>query len=209
MIAALSVIQQRGSITPALAIRYKTALKMVVIHNAYTEPINPPGATPVLTRDQIWRGLQRKIRKAQDFVPVIHKTDVLEEKADEVIRIAYFKWKEDGPETKVKERCVSFYPTKVSMFTSSVAQRITLTNRQVDFHQPDGALITNTVSDGPSGEENDFMMTYTFEWRHPHVKEGSEEHHKLVEERRRTAKMAVHSSIERMRKMAADGELDG
>ena len=62
----------------------------VTIHCAYTEAINPSGATPVLSRDQIWRGLQRKIRKAQDFVPVIEKTEVLEDKGDEVTRIAYF-----------------------------------------------------------------------------------------------------------------------
>lgn len=52
-------------------------------------------------------------------------------------------------------------------------------------------------------------MTYTFEWRlDPEIKEGSEEHMKLVKQHREGAKMAVHSSIEAMRKMAANGELD-
>lgn len=51
-------------------------------------------------------------------------------------------------------------------------------------------------------------MTYSFEWRRPEVSEGSEEHGRLVEEYRKGAQTAVHSSIEAMRKMAAAGELD-
>lgn len=51
-------------------------------------------------------------------------------------------------------------------------------------------------------------MTYSFEWRRPELEEGSEEHKKLVEEYRKGAKNAVHSSIEAMRRMAAAGELD-
>lgn len=78
---------------------------------------------------------------------------------------------------------------------------------QVEFWQPNGALIINTVSDGPSLEEHDLNMTYTFEWRE-NADEGSEQHKQLIQQRREGAKMAVHSSIEAMRKMAANGELD-
>lgn len=51
-------------------------------------------------------------------------------------------------------------------------------------------------------------MTYTFEWRHEDVAEGSEEHKKLAEQHSKGAAMAVHKSIEAMRQMAARGELD-
>jgi len=78
---------------------------------------------------------------------------------------------------------------------------------QVDFWQPSGALITNTVSDGSGLTENDYNMTYTFEWRHPDVQEGSDEHKKFVKQYVAQAQMAVHNSIESMRKMAAAGEL--
>jgi hypothetical protein len=78
----------------------------------------------------------------------------------------------------------------------------------VDFWQPNGAVITNTISYGPSLEESDMNMTYTFEWRHEGVAEGSEEHKKLEKQNIEGAKGAVHSSIEAMRKMAAAGELD-
>ena len=88
---------------------------MVNMHCAYTEAINPSGASPILSRDQVWRGLQRKIRKAQDFVPVIEGTDVLEEKENEVTRVAHFKGAEGKPGHQVKEICKSYYPTKVSL----------------------------------------------------------------------------------------------
>jgi len=163
---------------------------MVVINTAYTEAINPSGASPVLKQDQIWRGLQRKIRKAQDFVPPISGTDVLEEKENEVTRVAHFKQMGDRPPHSEKEVCKSYYPSRV------------------DFWQESGALISNTVSDGPGLTDEEKNMTYAFEWRHPEVEEGSDEHKNLVQQYRKQAQGAVHSSIEAMRKMAANGELD-
>ncbi|KAK3113825.1 hypothetical protein LTR53_008497 [Teratosphaeriaceae sp. CCFEE 6253] len=163
---------------------------MVVINCAYTEAINPDGASPVLKQEQIWRGLQRKIRHAQDFVPVIEGTDIVEDKGDEVTRIAHFRTMGEDAAHSEKEVCKSYYPTRV------------------DFWQPSGALITNTISDGPGMSENDYNMTYTFEWRYPEVEAGSQEYKDLLEQNRKQAKMAVHSSIESMRKMAARGELD-
>jgi hypothetical protein len=78
---------------------------------------------------------------------------------------------------------------------------------QVDFIQPDGATITNTISDGPGMADSDLNMTYSFEWR-TELQEGSNEHQEKVKGFREGAKTAVHSSIEAMRKMAAAGELD-
>lgn len=91
---------------------------MVTINCAYTEPINPTGATPTLTRQQVWKGLQRKVRRAQDFVPVITGTDVVEDKGDEVVRVAHFKAMHGQPEREVREVCRSFWPTKVSILGS-------------------------------------------------------------------------------------------
>jgi len=69
-------------------------------------------------------------------------------------------------------------------------------------------VITNTVSDGDGLTEHDYHMTYTFEWRHPEVEEGSEEVSKLRKQYTEGAKTAVHSSIVAMRRMAQAGELD-
>lgn len=51
-------------------------------------------------------------------------------------------------------------------------------------------------------------MTYTFEWRYNDVAAGSEKHTELVKQHRQGAKMAVHSTIVNMRKLAQAGELD-
>ncbi len=89
---------------------------MVVVNIAYTEQINPQGASPVLTRDQIWKGLQRKVRSPQDYLPVLKGCDVLEERENEVVRDAHFS---DGH--TVREVCKSYYPSKVT--TSNIMLR--------------------------------------------------------------------------------------
>jgi hypothetical protein len=87
---------------------------MVNIYVAYTAPINPSGATPVLTVPQVWKGLQRKVRHAEEFVPAIVECKVLEENdgGKEVVRQVRFM-EGSGPPGWVKERCVEFEPTKV------------------------------------------------------------------------------------------------
>lgn len=99
---------------------------MVTINVAFTSPINPAGATPVLTLNQVWAGLERKIRFAQEFVPVILGTEVLEETTEGtgseavpvVVREATFKegFREGDP--KVKEVCKCYEPSRVCLVFS-------------------------------------------------------------------------------------------
>lgn len=88
---------------------------MVTINYAYTEKINPAGATPVLTRDQVWTGLQIKQKHPEAFVPVIERTEVISESENELIRMVYFKGKDGQPGEQVKEVCNSYYPTRVRL----------------------------------------------------------------------------------------------
>lgn len=129
---------------------------MVTINLAYTAPINPAGASPILCQDQIWAGLKRKVRRAQDFVPVIVACEVLSEEGNTVVRQATFRSEDNTKETNnpVKEVCVHMPPSRV------------------DFQQEDGSTISNIVS---KGTEGDLFMTYSFEWRHPKIEEGSQE----------------------------------
>lgn len=84
---------------------------------AFTAPINPTGATPVLSRDQVWAGLHRKVRHAEEFVGnAIKSTTVLEEKKDDlgrdvVVRECVFR---EG-NRKVKEVCTFFPQMKVEV----------------------------------------------------------------------------------------------
>lgn len=79
---------------------------MVTLNLAYSSRINPPSATPVLTRAQVWAGLQRKIRFAQEFVPVIESCEVLSDANGVVDRKVKFK-KNMGPKAEAREtvRC--------------------------------------------------------------------------------------------------------
>ena len=168
---------------------------MVAIHIAYTSPINSssgPKSEPQLTIEQVWAGLQRKIRHGDEFVPVIESCDVISEYDDPksgnhiVEREAVFK-PGTGPSGKVKEVCESFGQTRV------------------DFHQMNGSLVMNLISRGPDGE---LFMTYSFDWLHPEVDEGDSE--KVEELRKRYtegATGAVENSIKSIREMVVDGRI--
>jgi hypothetical protein len=99
---------------------------MVNIYVAYTAPINPSGVTPVLNVAQIWKGLQRKVRKATEFVPAIVECEVLEENDEgrEVVRQVRFK-EGLGPVGWVKERCQEHAMTKVSWLKHVTLRELT------------------------------------------------------------------------------------
>ncbi|KAI1251561.1 hypothetical protein MGN70_006129 [Eutypa lata] len=174
---------------------------MVTINIAYTAPINPAGAVPTLTQSQVWAGLRRKVRRAQEFVPVIVACEVLQEgrtdppaSHEKVVREVTFA-AQGGPKSKsggsggpvpVKEICLHYPPARV------------------DFEQEDGSTISNIVSKGPEGE---LLMTYSFEWRHPDVEEGSAEATGLEESHWKMAKMAVEGSIDTIRRFVKEGEI--
>ena len=111
--------------------------KMVATNIAFTAAINPAGASPVLTREQVWAGLQKKTRAAHDFAGgAILSTEVLSETSEPetgypvVEREVTFA----QGDRKVKEFCTEFAPTKI------------------DCRQPDGSNITNVISVGSERE---------------------------------------------------------
>lgn len=85
---------------------------MVNLTAAYTAPVNPPNITPVLSRATVFAGLRKKVRRAQDFVPVIISCDVVSVEDNVVTRDIVFK-EGEGPPGTVREVCVEFDPTKV------------------------------------------------------------------------------------------------
>lgn len=94
---------------------------MVTINVAYTTAINPANKAddvPTLTRSQVWAGLQRKVRHAEEFVSAITKCTVLEDREAQdgvVVREAVFR---SAPHDKVKEVCRLYEPSKVRSLTS-------------------------------------------------------------------------------------------
>jgi hypothetical protein len=157
---------------------------------AYTAPINPNGATPILTLPQIWTALQLKIIAAEKFVGgAILSTDVLSKSTDSLGRAVTERevvFREGN--RRVRETCTEFPQMKV------------------EFRQPDGSTIMNIVSEGAKGaEEGDLWMSYAFEWLHPGAS-AEELSEKRVKEKRMAA-MAVESTIRVMREMVVSGQI--
>ncbi|PGH15379.1 hypothetical protein AJ80_05563 [Polytolypa hystricis UAMH7299] len=154
---------------------------------AFTTPLNPPGATPILKREQIWVGLLLKIRSAEAFVPAaIQSTSVLAEFADPAtgnpVTIREVIFREN--QRKVQETVTAYEDIRV------------------DFVQPDGSLISNVVSEDADGE---LYLTYIFEWRHPGV--SKEELLALREKEKKTSKLAVEGTITVLRELVKSGKL--
>ncbi|KFY83453.1 hypothetical protein V500_10056 [Pseudogymnoascus sp. VKM F-4518 (FW-2643)] len=56
---------------------------MIVLNVAYSEPVNcSDPLTPILTQEQIWKGLEMKARRPQDFIPSFDDSRVVEERDD-------------------------------------------------------------------------------------------------------------------------------
>jgi Domain of unknown function (DUF1857) len=100
------------------------------IHNAFTAPVNPSGSNPLITHAQLWKGLEHKVRHAQDLVPVFTDCRVLKEEGNVITRRAFLK---DGAMDHVKERfleevCTLYAPTKVDFLSpgnhNSLAQNV-------------------------------------------------------------------------------------
>ncbi|KAF4464296.1 duf1857 domain-containing protein [Fusarium albosuccineum] len=165
---------------------------MVNFNLAYTAPINPAGAEPVLTRDQVWKGLKRKVRHAQEFVSVIVDCKVITEEVaetgDKVTREVTFV-----PNLGIRD---SNAPAKETVYEFAPSR--------VDFHQEDGSTVSNIVSSGPDGE---LLMTYAFEWRHPSIAEGSDEAKALEAKNWKLAPVAVEGSIDTIRRLVKEGEI--
>jgi hypothetical protein len=95
---------------------------MVNFNYSYTAAINPPNASPVLTVPQIWAGLQRKIRFAHEFVPVIESCEVISDENDVVTRVVKFK-KGMGPGVEGATEVVrGWEPSWVSKISTSGLQ---------------------------------------------------------------------------------------
>jgi hypothetical protein len=167
----------------------ETHQKMVSPANniAFTAPINPPGASPIVKREQIWAGLLLKIRSAETFVAAaIQSTSVLAEFADpstgNPVTIREVTFRED--QRKVKETVTAYEDCRV------------------DFIQPDGSTICNVVSEGADGE---LYMTYIFEWRHPGV--STDQLSALLEKEKKMSKMAVEGTIAVLRELVRTGKI--
>ncbi|EED22790.1 conserved hypothetical protein [Talaromyces stipitatus ATCC 10500] len=155
---------------------------------AFTTPINPPGVSPVLKKEQVWAGLLLKIRCAEKFIPnAIESTTVISESKDpstgNIVTVREVVFREQ--QRKVKETVTAYKDARV------------------DFVQPDGTFIGNIISEGASGE---LYMTYVFEWHHPGAPE--EELRAFYVKEKGVAQHSVEGTVDVIRKLVTEGKLD-
>lgn len=93
------------------------AATMVNIKVTATGQINPPGVTPVLTHDQVWRGLVYKSREPQKFVPAIESREILSEHDGGLTRVENFKQGMGPPSGKLIGECEYWAPHQVRLLS--------------------------------------------------------------------------------------------
>jgi len=117
------------------------------VNFSVTAAINPPGAEPVLTRPQVWKALQRKVRHPSEFVPAIQSCEVVSEEGNVVTRVISIANGKSG----MREVCTEHKPSRV------------------EFIMEDGTKVQNILSTGISPDNNgtELFLTYAFEWKVP------------------------------------------
>lgn len=96
---------------------------MVKIHTARTLPVNPPDAPFVLKRDLLWAALQRKIRHATEFVPIMRECTVISDENGVVVRDCVLEY-EPGKKREMREEVTSYGKQWVSDVKPRSKQRL-------------------------------------------------------------------------------------
>ncbi|GAA5858870.1 hypothetical protein JCM1840_006596 [Sporobolomyces johnsonii] len=169
---------------------------------AATRPVNPPGASPLISEAQLWAGLEFKARNPQAFVPMITSCRVVEDHGDkgcpselipsprrsapvggQATRLVRFN---DGPEVR----------EDIHVFANTIAYFEMASS-------PTPTRITNLISYGPA-PAHDLLLTYSFAGAIPGV--GPDDARSTVELSAAMGKGVEHS-IEVVRGMVRDGKL--
>ncbi|KAH6704029.1 hypothetical protein BKA61DRAFT_181782 [Leptodontidium sp. MPI-SDFR-AT-0119] len=161
---------------------------MVQIRAARSVPVNPPGAAFILKHTQLWTALQRKVRHATEFVPLMKSCTVLKDEGDVVLRDAILV-QENGAVREMREEVTSY------------------SQQWIIFRQTDGSTTTNLISNSPQEGDEGLILSYIFEWNYPNLKEESREYDEIVAATEKMALTAVEKSIEVSRSMVTEGKI--
>lgn len=147
---------------------------------SYAIPINPDGAEPALSREQVWKGLEMKAENAIPFVNGMTQCDVIERDENTILREITF----NGAQSR--EAITLYEPVKVQ------------------FERTDGTgWIDNTISDSETG----LILSFTFGINFPGIEAGSSEEKSKGDSMRGAYVGAVAATLSRVRQMVAAGEL--
>jgi len=149
-----------------------------------TLPVNPDksGNTPILTRDDLWNGLMRKVDDAKPFVPLMTKCEVTQRFENGVVRDIVF----DGME--LKERII-FYPKERVEF-----QRVGVGDEM--------GTIWNEILEDEKGE---LHLRFAFELEVPNLTEEQEQEYE--EKRAKGYLNAVQATLDYLRNLQVEGRI--
>ncbi|MEZ2221594.1 SRPBCC family protein [Rhizobium sp. RCC_161_2] len=157
-----------------------------MIYSTATVPVNPAGETK-LTRDQVWKGLELKVRDAREFLPpgLCTRCDVVEESATHFVR-------------------------EVTIAGSDLREIITLESQsKVTFFQAtgprEGAIVNELFEDEAGALQLKFYCYIGLRGKQPN---GPEEHAEQTQfDSDKGYKSAVLSTLKRTRELLAEGRL--
>jgi hypothetical protein len=145
--------------------------------------VNPTGATPILSHEQVWRGLVMKAENAVPFVPGIKECRVLERSANGLTR-------------------------EIALGGDRFKENITFTAPvQVLFERIDTAehagWITNIISESERG----LMLTFTFAVNFPGVEPGSTAETQRGQQMKSSYVKAIEATLREVRRLVSAGKL--
>jgi len=142
--------------------------------------VNPAGVAPVLTLEQVWRGLVMKAENALPFVAAMEDCRIIERYPDGFLREIKLRG------VVMRER-ITFTPYVEVFF------------ERIDAQGYDG-WITNLISQGPNG----LLLTFTFSVGFPGVAPGSAEERAQGDAVRESYISAVTSTLQAVRRLAGE-----
>ncbi|KAJ7487886.1 DUF1857-domain-containing protein [Mycena latifolia] len=147
---------------------------------AVTRPVNPPGAEPVITEEQLWKGLEHKARNPSAFIPMISSCKVIVDEGKKLVREVTF-----GSSPEVITEHIEAHDATI-----------------VYFEMNTGIRVTNVISYGASDE---ILLTYGFANGIPGV--ATDKPKPSAKELNATVGKSVEGSIAVVRQMVKEGKL--
>ncbi|KAJ7164168.1 DUF1857-domain-containing protein [Mycena filopes] len=147
---------------------------------AVTRPVNPAGSTPILTEEQLWKGLEKKAREPSIFVPIISSCKVTSDDGNKLVREVTF-----GNSPKVITEQIEAHASTI-----------------VYFEMDTGNRVTNVVSYGPDDE---MLLTYGFANGIPGV--PADKPKPTAKELNAIVGKAVESTLAVVRQMVQEGKI--
>jgi len=157
-----------------------------MIYSTATVAVNPHGETP-LTREQVWKGLERKARDARLFLPagLCTRCDVTEESDTHFVREATIAGQD------LREIITLEFQAKVTFFQATGPR--------------EGAIVNELVEDDTGALQLKFYCYLGLRGKQPG---GPEEQAEQVQfDSDNGYRAALLSTLKRTRELLADGEL--